>query len=126
MKTLLVLILLAYPSAALAATATIQFVDRSENEDGFRVERNLNGGAWTALPVVAPSTGSGSIVQVLDTTLVQSATTANKYCYRAVAFNAAGSSAFAITVTPGVTDCKTISQAVIITIPVPPTGLLVE
>lgn len=111
-------------TSAQAADATITFQDNANNESGFRVERNLNGGAFTALPIVPPSSGVGLTVLVLDTTLVQSATQDNKYCYRAVAFNSAGDSTFASTATPGVTDCKIIAQ--LVSIPVPSSGLLVK
>jgi hypothetical protein len=109
---------------ALAADATVTFTDNSDNETGFRVERNLNGGAFTPLPVALPSNGVGLTVSVLDTTLVQSTTTDNRYCYRAVAFNQAGDSPFASTATPGVTDCKIIPRLIVI--PTGPAGLLVK
>jgi len=111
-------------TSALAADATITFQDNADNETGFRIERNLNGGAYTPLPVALPSNGVGLTVSVLDTTLVQSTTADNRYCYRAVAFNAAGDSPFASTATPGVTDCKVIPRLIVI--PTGPTGLLVK
>ena len=108
-------------TSAHAADATLTFTDNANNEDGFRVERNLNGGTYTLLP---SGTLAPNITSLLDTTLVQSTTTANKYCYRVLAFNSAGNSAFATTATPGVTDCKTVPM--LITIPAGPTGLLVQ
>jgi hypothetical protein len=115
---------LAVSTSALAADATITFTDNSDNESGFRVERNLNGGAFAPLPLALPSNGVGLTVSVLDTTLAQSSAADNRYCYRVVAFNSAGDSAFATTATPGVTDCKTIPRLIVI--PSGPTGLLVK
>ena len=111
-------------TSVLAADATVTFTDQSDNELGFRIERNLNGGAFTALPLALPSNGVGLTVSVLDTTLVQSSTQDNKYCYRALAYNSAGDSPFATTATPGVTDCKTIARLIVI--PTGPAGLLVK
>lgn len=101
-----------------AADATIAFTDNSTNEDGFKLERNLNGGPFSLLTTLAPN-----VTQLLDTTLVQS-TIQNVYCYRVSAFNSAGSSGFASTATPGVTDCKIVPT--LITIPPGPSGILVK
>ena len=122
MKGLLVIALIfVLWTNAHAIDATITFTDNANNEDGFRVERNLNGGAFSLLPT---GTLAPNITQLLDTTLQQSTTVDNKYCYRVLAFNSAGNSAFATTTTPGVTDCKTVPM--LITIPTGPTGLLVK
>lgn len=115
---LAVLFVLTLGSSAWAADATITFTDNAPNEDGFRVERQLNGGPFSVLATLSPN-----ITTLLDTTLVQG-TTQNKYCYRVSAFNSAGASGFADTMTPGVTDCKVISA--IVTIPPGPSGLLVQ
>ena len=104
---------------AHAADATVTFTDNAANESGFRVERNLNGGAFATLATLGVN-----ITQMVDTTLVQSATQSNKYCYRVVAFNTAGDSSYATTQTPGVTDCKTIPM--LVTVPGSPSGLLVQ
>jgi hypothetical protein len=120
-------------TSALAADATITFIDNAganppavnDVEDGFRIQRNLNGGAFATIGAIVPaSPGVGLTIQVTDTTLVESPTIANKYCYRVVAFNIKGDSPFATTATPGVTDCKTLAQ--LIAIPAGPTGLLVQ
>ena len=110
---------LAASTSALAADATVSFTDNSINEDGFRVERNLNGGAFAPLATLAVN-----INQFIDTTLTQSATTDNKFCYRVLAFNTAGVSGFANTATPGVSDCKVVPM--LVTIPIGPSGLLVK
>jgi hypothetical protein len=123
-KLSVLLFVLAASTSALAADATITFQDNADNETGFRIERNLNGGAYTPLPVALPSNGVGLTVSVLDTTLVQSTSADNKYCYQAVAFNTAGDSPFATTATPGVTDCKVIPRLIVI--PTGPAGLLVK
>ncbi len=119
-----VLFILAVSTNAQAADATIEFQDNANNETTFIIERNLNGGSYVVLQTVSASPGTGLTVSVLDTTLVASATTANKYCYRVAASNSAGNSAYASTATPGVTDCKVIAQ--LVSIPVPASGLLVK
>jgi hypothetical protein len=123
-KLFAILLSVVVSTSALAADATITFQDNADNETGFRIERNLNGGAFAPLPVVLPSNGVGLTVSVLDTTLVQSTSADNKYCYRAVAFNTAGDSPLATTATPGTTDCKVIPRLIVI--PTGPTGLLVK
>ena len=102
-----------------AADATITFTDNANNEQGFRIERNLNGGAFAPL-----ATLGADITMMVDTTLVQSTTADNKYCYRVMAFNTAGDSPYAMTQTQGVTDCKIIPR--LVTIPSGPSGLLVQ
>jgi len=108
----------------LAADATVTFTDESDNEDTFQIQRNLNGGPFTTISTSPISPGVKLTVSVLDTTLVQSTTTDNKYCYRVFARNTAGDSPFASTATPGTTDCKVIPR--LITIPVGGSGLLVK
>lgn len=120
---LLAIAFLALATALFAADATVTFTDNATNEDGFRIERNLNGGSFVTLQTLGISPGAGVTVQLTDTTLVQSSTQANKYCYRAFTFNSAGE-AQATTPTPGTTDCKTIAQ--LITVPLGGSGLLVK
>ena len=124
-KPLVLLCMLAAWTNADAVDAIATITDQASNETGFRFERNLNGGAFSVVATIGPATAPApSVVQITDTTLVESPSGANKYCYRAVAFNTAGNSAFATTATPGVTDCKTIPQ--LVTIPIGPAGLLVQ
>jgi len=123
-KLSVLLFALAVSTSALAADATVMFVDESDNEETFQIERNLNGGPYSVLQTVAASPGVKLTVSVLDTTLVASAITANKYCYRVTARNSAGTSGYASTATPGTTDCKIIAQ--LVSIPVPSSGLLVK
>lgn len=110
-----------------AADATIEFTDNAPNatnpspETGFKVFRSLNGGASVELLNVPASVGSGLTVSVTDTTLVQSNSQDNVYCYDVAAYNAAGQSPFGTWVG---TRCKTIPM--LITIPAGPTGRLVK
>ena len=98
---------------AQAASASLTWTDNSNNEDGFRLERQLNGGAWT---VIAAGIGA-NIVSYTDSTLVQGAV-ANTYCYGVQAFNAAGSSAWSNTA------CKTIPA--LSTVPAAPSNLTIS
>lgn len=70
----------------LAGTATLgqvslTWVDNSANEDGFRVERSVAGGAFATLTTLGPNA-----VSVSDTNVSPSTT----FDYRVIAFNAAG------------------------------------
>jgi len=56
--------------------STLTWVDNSNNETGFVLERSLNGGAFVALAPIAPNT-----TQAIDTTVVRSAVP-NTYTYR--------------------------------------------
>lgn len=123
MRALLTVFFLAWASAAMGADALISFTDNAGNETGFRIERNLNGGAFATVQTLPISPGAGVTVQLTDTTLIQSVSQANKYCYKVFTFNSAGE-AQATTATPGVTDCKTIPQ--LVTIPIGGSGLLVQ
>lgn len=117
MKVLLMVLFLACASAAMAFDATVSFTDNSANEQGFKVERNLNGGAFAPLATLA-----ANITQMIDTTLVQGAAD-NRYCYRVYAFNTAGNSGYANPASPG-SDCKVVPAQVVI--PINPSGLLVQ
>ena len=128
---------------ALTATAraqtppklTVTWTDNSgknpavnDQESGFRVERNLNGGPFTLLPGDSPIVGvtTGADVQsYIDTTVMADNNVDNKYCYRVQAVNSAGSSGWATTATPGVTDCGIIPKRVLV-IPADPSGQLVQ
>ena len=87
MKTISLIIILALPALAGAQTCvqadlthplqvTINWVDNSNNETGFVLERQLNGGAYAALPSIA-----ANVTQVIDATVVRS-TVPNTYTYR--------------------------------------------
>jgi len=112
MKYLIFLILLALPAPAFAVDAILSWTDNSSNEQGFKIERNLNGGAFTSL-----STVNSNVVTVTDTTPVQS-TVDNVYCYRLFAYNTAGNSAFSNTA------CKTIPA--LVTVPAAPSTLTIQ
>ncbi len=57
---------------------TLTWRDNSTNETGFRVERSVNGAAFTTLANVAAKAGSGTNVSYPDTTV----TSGNTYDYR--------------------------------------------
>lgn len=69
---------------ALTISAQITWVDQSTNEDGFRVEANTDGGAFTQVGQVAANV----------TTFTHTGLVAGKdYCWRVLAFSAVGASA---------------------------------
>jgi len=82
----------------------ITWTDNSDNEDGFKIERSVDGGAFTQIATVGANVTSYS-----DTTT----SAGHKYEYRVCAYNAAGDSAYSL------------SNA-IWTSPTPPTDLLCE
>lgn len=133
-KAFVFLFMLAVWTNAHAVDAVISFTDNSgsgidpkvnDRELGFRVQRSLNNGPFTDVVTIPESPGAGAIVQVTDTTLVANPAVVNKYCYRVVAFNEFGNSAFATTQTPGVTDCRIISMLITL-VPTGPAGLLIK
>jgi hypothetical protein len=82
-----------YPDAPSNLTTTaisssqinLAWQDNSTNETGFKIERNINGGAYSQIDTV----GAG-ITTYSNTGL----STYTVYCYRARAYNAAGDSAY--------------------------------
>lgn len=119
--------MLALTSQAWAASATIAWTDNSGNnpaindeETGFQVERNLNGGVFALL-----ATTAADVQTFIDNTLTADNSVDNKFCYRVRAVNAAGNSAYASTATPGTTDCKIIPKNILV-IPANPSGELVK
>jgi hypothetical protein len=89
----------------------------NDQEDGFILERNLNGGAWT---VIASAIGA-NITTYSDGLVVQSTTVDNVYCYRVKAFNKTGQSGYSNQ------DCGTIRKAVPpLVIPTIPGGVTVS
>ena len=73
-----------------------------DNEDGFVIERNLNGGAFTANFIAV----GANVLSTTDANVQQSTVTDNVYCYRAFAFNKTGKSAYSNTA------CRTIARFV--------------
>ena len=67
---------------ALALAATITWQDNSDNENGFILERQLNGGEFLQLTTLFTDAR-----EYTDTTLVGSTQTDNVYGYRVKAFN---------------------------------------
>lgn len=65
------------------AQINLVWVDNSDNEDGFRIERSLNGITWAELDTVAAGVEAFS-----DTTI----TAGVSYRYRVIAYNAGGES----------------------------------
>jgi len=98
---------------AQAASASLTWVDNASTEDGFTLERQLNGGAFTVLFTAI----GANLVSYTDSTLVQG-TVDNVYCYRVSAFNTAGSSAYSNTA------CKTIPR--LLTAPTAPSNLTIS
>lgn len=115
MRYLVFLLVLLLPAPAFAIDATLSWTDNSSNETGFRVQRQLNGSAFADVATV-----NSNVVTVIDTTLTQSTTVDNAYCYRLYAFNTAGNSAFTAPA------CKTIPKLVVITIPTAPSNLTIQ
>jgi fibronectin type 3 domain-containing protein len=73
-------------SAVSHDRVSLAWIDNATDESGFRIERSVNGGAWTALATVAANTTS------YDDT---SASGNTSYAYRIAAYNGAGDSAWA-------------------------------
>lgn len=113
MKKLIVILVLCFATAAYGQ-ANLNWQDNATNEDGFILERQLNGGAFTVLAAAI----AANLVSYNDGTATGSTVSDNVYCYRVKAFNTAGQSAFSNTA------CKTIPK--IITIPNAPSGLQVS
>jgi Divergent InlB B-repeat domain len=80
-----IVILLATLNVALAAQLTLSWADNSTNEDGFRIERRTSSGTYQQLTNV-----SSNVASFTDLNLTNSTT----YCYRVLAFNPAGTSAY--------------------------------
>jgi hypothetical protein len=72
-------------SAFAAPRATITWTDNSDNEDGFRIERRTLAGSFASVGEVSADT-----LSFVDTSTLQPGAT---YCWRVVAFNAAGEGA---------------------------------
>jgi hypothetical protein len=115
MKTIILLAVLLFPVSAFAQTAVLNWVDNSNNESGFKVQRQLNGSVFADVVTLATA---ANVVTVTDTTLTASTLVDNVYCYRLYAFNTAGNSTFTNTA------CKTIPM--IQTIPTAPSNLTIQ
>lgn len=98
--TLSLLVLLFLPAAAFSQASpscipnyvagcviTVEWLDNSDNEDGFRIYRKLNAAGYTTLG--ATSTGA---VKWIDVTVTQAAVS-NTYCYQVTAFTKTAESA---------------------------------
>ena len=74
---------------ASRTAVTLRWTDASNNEEGFRIERSSNGGAFTVIATVAAGTQTytGGSVKV-----------GKPYKFRVVAYNSAGASAYSNTV----------------------------
>src|SRR5262249_17802320 len=69
---------------------TVQWMDASSNEGGFRIERSLDGNTFAPVGGDRPAApGTGSTVSFIDTGL----SPGTKYFYRVWAFNAGAESA---------------------------------
>lgn len=74
--------LLAKPPGPFPCSVTLVWTDNSNNELTFPIERQVNGGPFTALHTVG-----ANVTTYTDATLAQSATVDNTYCYRVAAAN---------------------------------------
>jgi hypothetical protein len=72
-----------YDTTLEAASLTLSWSDRSNNEDGFRIERMVSGGILAQIAIV-----SANITSYTDANL----TSGLNYCYIVRAFNSAGTS----------------------------------
>jgi hypothetical protein len=81
--TLLVLIVLTLPRDVQAISAVLSWQDNSQNESGFRIERQVDGGAWALVATVKTNVVKRTV------TLEAGKTT----CFRIIALSAAGNSA---------------------------------
>ena len=69
-----------------AASLQVSWIDNSEDEDGFSIERKLDpNGTYVVIATVGPN-----VTFYSDSSLANSTT----YCYRVNAFNSAGNSAY--------------------------------
>jgi hypothetical protein len=81
--TFIFVILSGYDSKLEAATLTLSWSDRSNNEDGFRIERMVSGGILAQVATV-----SANVTSYTDANL----SSGLNYCYVVRAFNSAGTS----------------------------------
>lgn len=105
-KFLIIGLILFFPTSALAVGIRLNWVDTSNNESGFKIERSLGGSTINMTPIGNAPTNA---TEFIDTGLAEN----QDYCYRISAYNSAGSSS----PTPNVC-AKTILNA-----PLSPTGL---
>ena len=108
MKRLMVVMLLAIPLPAWAASNVLTWQDNSGNEANFHVERKAEACAG-AVPFTEIATTGANVVTFTDSVVTEGVT----YCYRVAASNPAGTSAYS----------NTASRDVPFTVPVPPSGL---
>lgn len=82
-RAMLLLCALGAIGAAQAAEIKLSFSDNSDNEDGFRIERMVNGGAWATAATLPANVTTWTDREVApDTT----------YAYRVFAYNIYGDS----------------------------------
>ena len=80
------LVAIAWPIESDAAQLTLTWTDNSTNEDGFKIERKIGTtGTYAQIAVTGASVTSYTDSNVADGTT---------YCYRLLAFNTAGDSAY--------------------------------
>lgn len=96
MKTLIFIIFLLFPTVAYPATITLNWLDNSVNEDGFKIERRLgsNVNQWQQQAVV-PSDVSTVDIQITNF--------GTRHCFRVRSFNTSGNA------NPSNTRCVTIN-----------------
>jgi uncharacterized protein len=72
-----------------ATEACLDWQDNATNEQGFKINRKLNAGAYQLSLFLV----GANVVSYKDTSLVRGATEDNNYCYTVTAYNANGDSA---------------------------------
>jgi regulation of enolase protein 1 (concanavalin A-like superfamily) len=70
----------------------LQWNDNCDDENGFRIERKVGTGAWTALPPVGPNTTDPANGTVPTVSYFDDPATTGSYAYRVFATSAAGES----------------------------------
>ena len=78
---IILIVVTVYAGKLQAASLTMSWADRSNNEDGFRIERMVSGGVLTQIATVG-----ANVTSYADANL----TSGLNYCYIVRAFNSAG------------------------------------
>lgn len=106
------ILLFATPIMAQTQTANGSFADNSDNEDGFKVERQRAGDAYAVVQTLPAN------VAAFSDTVANPAPGNITYCWRIVAFNAAGDAG------PSNEACLTTPQ--VLTVPAGASNLVIQ
>lgn len=80
-----------------STSISVTYTDNSSDELGFKVERSINGGAWTSFATLPANTNA--FTDNIDVC-------GNNFSYRVYAFNNNGNSAYSNTATTGLFSCS--------------------